>query len=177
MKHRLRLFDSALGKFIGSFPAWVKGPMLFLSYLGQPIITIGLSSLVIGVGYGKGSSTLAMAGIVALGTIILGSLLKLILRRDRPLTEYVEHMFLDTFSFPSGHAAGTVPTFGLIAYLLWTLHQPWSLFLIALIALVTFFIGVSRVYLGAHYASDVVGGWLVGISGLLVIIFIVQPTL
>jgi undecaprenyl-diphosphatase len=151
--------------------------MLFLTFLGQPLITIGISTLIIGLGYGKNLPTLTMAGIVALGTIILGSLLKLILRRDRPLTEYVERMFIDTFSFPSGHAAGTVPTFGLLAYLAWTLHQPWSLPVVILIAIITFLIGVSRVYLGAHYASDVLGGWLVGGSGLLVIIFIVQPTL
>lgn len=177
MKHRLHVFDSTVGKFISSLPAWVHGPMLLLTYLGQPIITIGLSTLVIGLGYGRDSPTLTMAGIVALGTIILGSLLKLLLRRDRPLTEYVEHMFLDTFSFPSGHAAGTVPTFGLIAYLVWTLQQPWSLPLVIIIAIATFLIGVSRVYLGAHYASDVVGGWFVGIAGLLVIIFVVQPAL
>ncbi len=177
MKHRLHVFDSSVGKFISSLPEWVHGPMLLLTYLGQPIITIGISSLVIGLGYGRNSPTLTMAGVVALGTIILGSLLKLILRRDRPLTEYVEHMFLDTFSFPSGHAAGTVPTFGLVAYLIWTLNQPWSIPAVIVIAIVTLLIGISRIYLGAHYASDVVGGWLVGIAGLLVIVCIVQPTL
>lgn len=151
--------------------------MLLLTFLGQPIITGGLGALIVGVGYGSGNNGLRLAGIVAVGTIIVGSLLKLILRRDRPVTEYVEHMFLDTFSFPSGHAAGTVPVFGLIAYLIAGLMYPWGMVTAILIAIITFLIGVSRVYLGAHYASDVMGGWVVGIAGLSIIIFIVQPVL
>lgn len=151
--------------------------MLFTTYLGQPIITGGLGALIIGIGYGSGNNSLRMAGIVAVGTLIVGSLLKLILRRDRPVTEYVEHMFLDTFSFPSGHAAGSVPVFGLVAYLLLQTGSAWGIAAALLIAVLTFLIGVSRVYLGAHYASDVLGGWVVGFAGLATIIFIVQPTL
>lgn len=177
MRHRIHIFDSTLGKLIGKLPQWVHTPMLLLTYLGQPLITIGVSSLILGLGYGRGNQTLITAGMVALGTIVTGSLLKLILRRDRPLTEYVEHMFLDTFSFPSGHAAGTVPAFGLVAYLLAQVTGQWGALIVATIAIATFLIGVSRVYLGAHYASDVLGGWIVGLGGLAVIIFIVQPSL
>ena len=177
MKSRLHIFDSKLGKLIGSLPDWMRGLMLLMTYLGQPIITGGLGALFIGLGIGKDSHSLKMAGLVAVGTLIVGSLLKLIMRRDRPVTEYVEHMYLDTFSFPSGHAAGTVPVYGLLAYLIALTNQPWSLPLVILIAFGTFLIGISRVYLGAHYASDVIGGWVVGLSGLAVIIFIVQPTL
>lgn len=177
MKSSLHAFDNGLGKLISTLPKWIHGPMLFMTFLGQPIITGGLGALIIGLGIGSGSHTLKMAGLVAVGTIIVGSLLKLILRRDRPITEYVEHMYLDTFSFPSGHAAGTVPVFGLLAYLVALSYQPWGVAVAAVIAIITFLIGVSRVYLGAHYASDVIGGWIVGLSGLAVIIFIVQPTL
>lgn len=149
--------------------------MLFMTFLGQPIITGGLGALIIGIGIGKDSSSLKMAGIVAVSTLVVGSLLKLVLRRDRPATEYVEHMYLDTFSFPSGHAAGTVPVFGLVAYLIASMNEVWSLFAVIIIALVTFLIGISRIYLGAHYASDVIGGWVIGAAGLAVIVFIVQP--
>lgn len=177
MRQRLHSFDRKFEKLISSLPAWVRTPMLLLSYLGQPLITIGTSTLIIGIGLGENNRLLAVAGMVALGTIITGSLLKLVLRRDRPVTEYVEHMFLDTFSFPSGHAAGTVPAFGLVAYLLAQLTGVWAPLVITVITLVTFCIGISRVYLGAHYASDVVGGWIVGLSGLSVIVFIVQPVI
>lgn len=175
MKRRIHSFDSAVGASIGRLPDWVRTPMLILTFLGQPLITIGVSCLIIGLGSGQGNRSLMTAGMVALGTIITGSLLKLILRRDRPVTEYVEHMFIDTFSFPSGHAAGTVPTFGLVAYLLAQMGA-WGLATAGIIAVMVFLIGISRVYLGAHYASDVVGGWIVGLSGLAVIIWIVQPT-
>jgi len=177
MRHRLHVFDSSLDKLISSLPDWVRTPMLLLSYLGQPLITIGVSTLIIGIGLGENNQSLALAGMVALGTIITGSLLKLVLRRDRPVTEYVEHMFLDTFSFPSGHAAGTVPAFGLVAYLLAQITGTWAFAVVGAIAIITALIGISRVYLGAHYASDVIGGWIVGLSGLAVIVFIVQPSL
>ncbi len=177
MKRRIHIFDSKFGKLIGSLPEWVRTPMLLLTYLGQPLITIGISTLIIGIGYGRDNQSLTTAGMVALGTIILGSLLKLVLRRDRPMTEYVEHMFLDTFSFPSGHAAGTVPAFGLLTYLAAQVTGPWSVFVVCSMSAIIFLIGVSRVYLGAHYASDVIGGWIVGLGGLAVIISIVQPTL
>ncbi len=177
MKHHVHTFDQTVDKWITSLPTWLRPLMLLLTYLGQPIITGGLGTLIIGVGYGGKNQSLKMAGIVAVGTLVVGSLLKLIMRRDRPVTEYVEHMFLDTFSFPSGHAAGTVPVFGLIAYLLAGVMYPWGAIAAALIAVITFLIGVSRVYLGAHYASDVLGGWVIGLSGLAIIVFIVQPIL
>lgn len=175
MKKHVHSFDNIVGKRIMAMPKWMQLPMLICTWLGQPIITGGLGALVIGVGYGSNNDALRMAGIVAVGTLIVGSLLKLILRRDRPITEYVEHMFLDTYSFPSGHAAGTVPIFGLFAYLIASTGTLVGFVVAALIATITFFIGVSRVYLGAHYPSDVLGGWIVGLSGLAIIIFIVQP--
>jgi undecaprenyl-diphosphatase len=177
MKRHVHTFDQTVGKSITSLPEWLRPLMLLLTYLGQPIITGGLGTLIIGIGYGSGNQGLKMAGIVAIGTLVVGSLLKLILRRDRPVTEYVEHMFLDTFSFPSGHAAGTVPVFGLVAYLIAGLSEPWGAIAAALIGTITFLIGISRVYLGAHYATDVLGGWVVGLAGLAIIVFIVQPTI
>lgn len=177
MKRHVKTFDQRVGKWVSSLPKGLYPLMLTVTFLGQPIITGGIAALIVGFGYGSGNTSLQMAGLVAGGTLVVGSLLKLILRRDRPVTEYVEHMFIDSFSFPSGHAAGSVPIFGLIAYLAAAMYQPWGALAAALIAVVTVLIGVSRVYLGAHYASDVLGGWVVGLAGLAIIVGIIQPAL
>ena len=177
MKHHLHKFDTFIGQLITSLPKWLRLPMAFISFLGQPVITVGLAMFIIGIGFKTTNEALLIAGIVTIATTVVSSLLKMILRRNRPITEYVDRMFFHTFSFPSGHAAGTVPIFGLIAYLLLHLGQPWSLAAAITVGLLPVLVGVSRVYLGAHYASDVVGGWIIGIAGLAVIVFILQPTL
>lgn len=175
MKNYIHNFDTTTERIIKRLPAWFALPMTLITQLGQPVVTIGLAMFFIGIGYKTNNTPLLTAGIVAVATTGVGTVLKLILRRNRPVTEYVERMFFHTYSFPSGHAASTVPIFGLLAYLLAGMNIHWSWVLLAIITPVL--VGISRVYLGAHFASDVIGGWLLGIAGLAVIIFIVQPSL
>ena len=111
-------------------------------------------------------------------TIGTGAIIKLIIARERPLTEYAANLALATHSFPSGHTSGSTVAYGLLAYLAWQLiPQPLgSIVVIALIVLIIF-IGISRVYLGAHFPSDIVGGWLLGAIVLCGIIVIVRPSI
>ena len=97
------------------------------------------------------------------GASVLNALLKLIFHRPRPELAFVH---LDTYSFPSGHAAASSATFTAMAYLLARRHHSTSariwigLGAAAAIALV----GFSRLYLGAHYLSDVLAGISFGIA-------------
>lgn len=176
MKNYIHRFDTIIEKFIKRLPAWYRLPMTLITQLGQAVVTIGLAMFFIGIGYKTSNTPLLTAGIVAISTTAISTVLKLILRRNRPVTEYVERMFFHTYSFPSGHAASTVPIFGMAAYLLAGLSGVhWAL--VAIVTLIPVLVGISRVYLGAHFASDVAGGWLLGGAGLAVIIFIVQPSL
>jgi undecaprenyl-diphosphatase len=70
------------------------------------------------------------------------------------------------FSFPSGHTLNSTVTYGLIALLVWRSDLPAWLRRIVAIALgvLVFVIGLSRIALGVHYPSDVVGGWLGGLA-------------
>jgi undecaprenyl-diphosphatase len=177
MKKAAHTFDKTVGQWVASLPDSIRIWMLGASFLGQPIFVLALGTLIIGFGFGSNDSAMTMAGFVAVGTLMISGILKMVLKRDRPATDYVEHMFPDAFSFPSGHAAGTLTTFGLVAYLALTLGEIWCLFLAIIITWVIILIGISRVYLGAHYASDVVGGWIIGTIGLSLITFVIQPSL
>ena len=99
--------------------------------------------------------------LIILGTTADAFILKTIIHRPRPFDIIVNET---SFSFPSAHSALSIALYGFIAYLLWQkIHNKFTRVGIAaggiiLIAL----IGFSRLYLGAHYLSDVIGGYVLG---------------
>ncbi len=142
-----------------------------ISLLAIPEITFSLSGLYIIVGVATTNLSLRDAGLFALGTLCVGSITKLLVRRVRPDTTYVQSMRTHTFSFPSGHSTGSMVVYGSFA---WVIASELPLLLGTLTLLTAgvyiFLVGVSRVYLGAHYVSDVIAGWLLGAAGLLLYI-------
>jgi membrane-associated phospholipid phosphatase len=95
------------------------------------------------------------------GSALLNGALKLLFHRPRPELAFVH---LDTYSFPSGHAAVSTATFSTIAFLLGRRYRSLrARLLIPLGTLVAILlVGFSRLYLGAHYLSDVLAGISVG---------------
>jgi undecaprenyl-diphosphatase len=145
--------------------------MLFMTLLGQPPITVGLSAGMVGYGLARGNEWIIIAGCIAIATFGVCSVLKIFLRRARPDNDYVRSMLIQTFSFPSGHAAGSLASFGIAAYAVVLYLPAFSVIAIISTAVICFFIGISRIYLGAHYPTDVIGGWIVGIVGILAVMF------
>jgi len=174
MKQYIRKFDAVIAETVEHFPRWIRPVMELFTLIGQPPFTVGIAAAVFGYGLALNKSFFIDAGVVALGTIIAVALLKIFLRRARPHNDYVRNMLFQTFSFPSGHAAGALVSYGLAAVVIavrWP-HLGAIAWAAALVA--TLFVSVSRIYLGAHYASDIVGGWIVGGIGLLVIVLFVR---
>lgn len=107
------------------------------------------------------------------GNAVLNRTLKSIFERARPLHEH-GLAFADGWSFPSGHASGSVVAYGMLAYLLVRLmparfasaHLP----VVALAAALAFTVGSSRVFLQVHFASDVLAGFASGSAWLAVCI-------
>ena len=76
------------------------------------------------------------------------------------------------YSFPSGHAMAALGFYGFIIYLLWhmNLRKKVKIIFSVLLSILIILIGMSRIYLGVHYASDVFAGYLV--SGAYLILYI-----
>ena len=101
---------------------------------------------------------------------ILNQLLKRLLQRPRP-TEFriIEE---NGYSFPSGHSMVSMAFYGYLIYLIYRFvknkYLKWIS--IVLLSLLICLIGISRIYLGVHYTSDVLGGFLISISYLVIYI-------
>lgn len=104
-----------------------------------------------------------------LGIVIINNLLlKNIIGRDRPsdiniITEIGK-------SFPSGHSAVSMVVYGYLIYLIYNFinNKYLKYILISILILIILIVGITRIYLGVHYTSDVLGGYLLGISYLLI---------
>ena len=85
--------------------------------------------------------------------------------RARPTLEHplVE---LPSYSFPSGHALGGTVFYGFAAVLLWSYVAPkvWRVVIATVVIVLVLMVGFSRVYLGAHYPTDVLAGFLEGVA-------------
>ena len=108
---------------------------------------------------------------------VLNQLLKRILQRPRP-TEF--RIVEETgYSFPSGHSMVSMAFYGYLIYLIYRYiknkYVKWTL--ITILSILICLIGISRIYLGVHYTSDVLGGFLLSISYLVVYISSIKKLL
>ena len=104
------------------------------------------------------------------GAVILDVVIKWGIHRPRPLEAYPGTM-PTSFSFPSGHALYSLTFYGALAFILSWRHPQIDqrYFWIVAVAVATV-IGTSRIYLGVHYASDVLGGFLISATWLTIVL-------
>jgi membrane-associated phospholipid phosphatase len=106
-------------------------------------------------------------GLIAALTITLASIansaLKIAIGRERP--ELLDPLIVERgFSFPSGHSALGMVAYGILAVLVGRsrLPRPWRTAFVVVLGMLVALIGISRIWLGVHYPTDVIAGWAAG---------------
>ena len=158
--NRLIWFDKGIYSFINSFECdSVTRIMKFFTFFAETKTIVALSILsLISLWWGNKKS-LYLAGTI-LSSTILNVVLKLIFKRDRPT--HFHYVVENTYSFPSGHAMASMSFYGTIIVLVInsSLNKKYKYLISVILGLLIFFIGVSRIYLGVHFPSDIIGGWI-----------------
>ena len=139
-------------------------PLRAITELGSTVAVIAVAAI---------SFAFALAigpwrhGLIAAITILLASIangtLKVVIGRERPAL--LEPLIVERgFSFPSGHSALGMVAYGLLAVLVSRsrLPAPWRTAIIVALGALVVLIGISRIWLGVHYPTDVIAGWVAG---------------
>jgi undecaprenyl-diphosphatase len=151
-------------------PAWPRGPR-WLVEVGRDVTAFGSPALVgiltaIVLGYlwlRRRYGALCFVVVAVAGGGLLGRLLKEIFVRERP--EPLPCLWVNSPSFPSGHTVLAVVIYLTLGILLARLEPRLLLkvYVLGVMMTLAFLVGLSRVYLGVHYPTDVLAGWVVGL--------------
>lgn len=135
--------------------------MLFITNFCNPIILILLSLVILLICKDKKMGLIIIINLLV--SILLNIIFKGIIQRDRPLEDFL--IIESGYSFPSGHSMVSMAYYGLIIYFIYKKVEDKRVrnVLMILIGLLILAIGFSRIYLGVHFASDVIGGFLISI--------------
>lgn len=170
-KENIIEFDNFYYKHISSL---ISDKMIFfvrvITNLGGAFFLISITILILLFFKEKRYGILVMINLVIVYLFNVG--LKLIFARSRPID--INLIEESGYSFPSGHAMVSTAFYGLFIYLIWktNLNKKMKWFYSIILSILILFICITRVYLGVHYASDVLGGMLIAISYLILFISI-----
>lgn len=146
--------------------------MKVITWCGSAICLILVSFLSFFIFKNKKTSIFVWINLISI--TILNQTLKFILHRPRP-TDFriIEE---SGYSFPSGHSMASMAFYGFLIYLIYkkinNKYLKWGL--ICFLSILILFIGISRIYLGVHYTSDVLAGFLISIAYLILFVSIVN---
>ncbi len=114
----------------------------------------------------KKNCSFVIAFVIIISTVF-NNVVKLIIRRKRP--EVLALVIEKSFSFPSGHTMASVSLYGILIYIVLksNLNKKVKILLNTILIILPILVGLSRIYLGAHFASDVIGGAILSLALLL----------
>ncbi|MFD9516120.1 phosphatase PAP2 family protein [Streptomyces sp. NPDC059979] len=155
-----RLHEAALGR-----PGWVRVLDVLTGFVWDPVtMRLLVALLVLWLLTRRAWRLAAWASVTATAGALTGVLVKIVVERARPhLPEPVAHA--PGYSFPSGHAMTATTSCAVLLLVLLPLVPrawrplPWALAVVSVVG-----VGYTRVALGVHWVSDVVGGWLLGLA-------------
>ena len=144
----------------------------FTGLLDIPVLLV-MTLIVTAFAPGKAPGRCVAANLI--GALALNVVLKQIVQRPRP--DGFRLIAESGYSFPSGHSMVSMAFFGLLVWMVWTYEKDKTMRLVwcTLFSLVIVMVGVSRIYLGVHYASDVLAGFCVSLLWLVFYTKVVAP--
>ena len=152
---------------------WITSIMEGISNLSSPIAIGGMWLMVVAFAPGRRPGMCALVNLVC--TFVINQVLKEIVQRPRPAGfSLVSEV---GYSFPSGHSMVSMAFYGLCAWMVWTYERDRYLrwFCCLSFAVLIALIGMSRIYLGVHYASDVLAGFCVSLAWICIYTRLVCP--
>lgn len=135
----------------------------WITLLGNTVVVIGIAALTsIAIFFYK----IDRAYLVGFSSTLLGAaasdyFMKVIVARARP-GDFIPSVIETSYSFPSGHATAALALYGFIAYALCRRYPKHARKIVATVTAVILAVGFSRLYLGVHFPSDVIAGYLLG---------------
>ncbi len=145
-------------------PSWLESAVKDITALGSFAVLTIVTLAVIGYLLFTGKRRTALLVAVSIvGGAIMSTLLKNVFARPRP--DLVAHLTdIHTLSFPSGHAMLSAVTYLTLGALLARIETDprTKTYLLSVAVVVTLLVGLSRIYLGVHYPTDVLAGWCAG---------------
>lgn len=166
-------FDNAISLFFS-----VHNNMIFtdifkiISFICSPKFMIILNVLLFIFIVVKKKYKLSIIVLSSISSVIFNNLVKIIVRRERP--DYLRLVIEKSYSFPSGHAMISVLFLGSIIYLVNKYNVKHKKLITFSLSTFILLVGISRIYLGVHYLTDVVGGYLLGLVVLFLIVHILE---
>jgi membrane-associated phospholipid phosphatase len=136
--------------------------MLNVTRLGNPTTVVFIALITLAVLWGRRYYQEAKIFLLnGLGGAILSYGLKLVFSKSRPQL-WNSPISETSYSYPSGHALGSMVLYGFLAYLLATAYPKYAKVFYCIAAILIILIGLSRLYLGVHWPTDVIAGYGVG---------------
>lgn len=139
-----------------------------ITFFGSTIFMVGLCVLllVLFIILKKNIYGYIISGTLIFSTI-MNNVIKVIIRRERPIYMIVKET---TFSFPSGHTMASVSMYGILIYLInkSNTNKKLKIILSIILGMIPLMVATSRIYLGAHYFSDILGAIMLATIVLLI---------
>lgn len=166
----IALYDAPVANYFATHRiTWLTEYIHAITYLGSDVILtvvaiVGGLFLYLQTGSWR---PLVILSASAIGASLLHTVLGPAIGRQRPTAGWMT-VSATGQAFPSGHASESTAVYGALAYLLCKIQMMWpvKLLYLAVGALIPFLVGVSRVYLGVHWLTDVIAGWALGFAWL-----------
>lgn len=170
------IFDSAVHSFFMTHtsPVLIQS-MEDFTFLGSSTFLLSAYAVIIGfLLMNKNKRKALDISIVATSSFLLMRGLKLVFHRHRPDLPIIKG--ITTYSFPSGHTLSSFIFFSILTYLIWNtrMHAAFKVLLSIIMLLLSLMVGVSRIVLNVHYATDVIAGFCLGVMWVILSFWVIR---